>query len=121
MAMHCENCLRAEHNSCRIMLPAEWEDDLGRCICKCANRDASRLCNVERIAEAKAEKAPKPKRQSHAGVSLGATKWTDAKIMELCRLEREEGMTSRQIGAQVGADATTVRTYLSLARKKGWR
>lgn len=115
MSMHCTPCLEANHKGCRIMLPIEWEDENGRCICKCADRDTSRLTNVERMVELK---APKKKMGRRPGT---ATKWTTDAIKELCRLEREEGLTSRQIGARVGADPTTVRTYLFRARKQGWR
>lgn len=121
MSMHCTPCLQANHKGCRIMLPAEWEDDTGRCVCKCADRDETRLCNVERLSAIAAEKAPRKTPVSRKGRPLGATKWTPDAIKELCRLEREEGLTSRQIGLRVGADATTVRTYLSRARKEGWR
>ncbi len=118
MAMHCKPCLDANHRGCRIMLPAEWEDDTGRCICKCSNRDASRLCNVERKCQVLADKAAGAR--ARKGVRIKASKWDEAAIRQLCELEKA-GMTSRQIGAQVGAHMDTVRTYLSKARKAGWR
>lgn len=120
MAMHCKPCLEANHKGCRIMLPAEWNDDTGRCVCKCAARDSSRLCNVERINEAKAEKAAAAKPKGVRRGPQGPSKWSETRIRELCELDKA-GHTSRQIGALVGADATTVRTYLSKARKLGWR
>lgn len=110
MAMHCEPCLQANHRGCKIMLPAEWEDDLGRCVCKCAGK-------VEPAA-VKAGRQPRPPSRKRG--PQGPSKWTEDRIRELCRLEKE-GHTSRQIGVLVGADATTVRTYLGKARKAGWR
>lgn len=120
MAMHCKPCLEANHKRCRIMLPAEWKDDTGRCVCKCSNRESSRLRNVERINEMNAEKAAAAAPKGVRRGPQGPSKWSETRIRELCALEAA-GNTSRQIGALVGADATTVRTYLSKARKKGWR
>lgn len=110
--MHCAPCLDGGHKRCRVMLPLEWGDDLGRCICKCIDRDSTRLCNVERI---NGPIAPKKR-----GRKPGAAKWTDDKLRELCELERQ-GLTSRQIGEKVGAHMDVVRTYLSKARSKGMR
>lgn len=119
MSMHCTPCLGANHRGCKVMLPLEWEDDIGRCICKCRSRGETRLTNVERLSEearAKTRLPPGPRK----GVALGPRQWPEERVRHLCELSAD-GLTSRQIGEKVGADATTVRTYLSKAKKKGWR
>ena len=147
--LHCPACLEANHRGCFILTPAkrevhiaadpangspaelvitEWEGGGGRCVCKCAFRLDTRLTNVERKCEELRIKAPKirakpgPKTQTrdYAHQTFRPTKWDDRAIMQLVTLEKE-GLTSRQIGERVGSHMDTVRTYLKVARARGWR
>lgn len=116
--LHCARCLQGQHSLCRIYTPAEWEGGGGRCVCKCAVRNDTRLTNVERKCEAIREKAPrKPRGGGNKGTTC-PTKWSDDRLRELVRLSAT-GMTSRQVGVEVGAHMDIVRTYLAVARKKG--
>lgn len=125
MAMHCQSCLDGNHLSCCIYTPAAWEGGGGRCVCACRKRVNSSLTEKERISTG--EKVPgvrKPVAKTRAPrvvrerIAPGATKWTDDRLRQLVQL-KAQGLTSRQIGVEVGAHMDIVRTYLSRAAKKG--
>lgn len=126
--LHCERCLQGAHRLCGIYTPSKWEGGGGRCVCKCVARNDSRLTNVERANESARANAvpvartrtPKPPKTFNHD-SVNPTKWTDQRILQLCSLSAE-GLTSRQIAARLGdVSMDTVRTYLSVAKKKGLR
>ena len=119
MRLTCPGCLDGTHR-CSVYTPAHWEGGGDYCACRCRRE------RLRAIAKATPRQKPGPKprpREPKAPKLRPAAKprkWTDAKIRELCDLERQ-GMSSRQIGEAVGSHMTVVRTYLKIARQKGWR
>lgn len=117
LELHCPSCLDGKHRRCGIYTPSSWEGGGGRCVCRCQRETLTRLTQVED----RCVPPPVPRKRGPKPGSTNATrKWTDDAIRELVELEKR-GLTSRQIGEEVGAHMDTVRTYLKRAREKGWR
>ena len=119
--LHCTSCLGGAHRLCSIYTNPKWEGGGHLCVCQCARKRNTRLVNHERIADEKRAKAPAKPRPKAANKyeASRALKWNDERIMALVVLKRD-GLTSRQIGERVGAHMDTVRTYLKVARDRGW-